>query len=58
MAHELHTRASEKGYFGIKDVQEPGFDPVELWVMGPPGGLKAGRVLTFCTVMIAREVRG
>ena len=22
---------------------ESGFDPVELWVMGPPGGLKVGR---------------
>ena len=43
VAHELHANASEKGYFGIKDVQESGFDPVELWVMGPPCGLKAGR---------------
>ena len=23
-----------------RDVQESGFDPVELWVMGPPCGLK------------------
>ena len=37
---------------------ESGFDPVELWVMGPPCGLKAGRVLTFCTVVITRQVRG
>ena len=51
VAHELHTKASEKGYFGIKDVQESGFDPVELWVMGPPCGLKVGRVVTSCTIM-------
>ena len=41
-----------------RDVQESGFDPVELWVMGPPRGLKAGRMLTLCTVMIARQVIG
>ena len=34
---------------------ESGFDPVELRVMGPPCGLKAGSVLTFCTVVIARR---
>ena len=37
---------------------ESGFDPVELWVMGPPCGLKAGRVLTLCMVKVARHVRG
>ena len=37
---------------------ESGFDPVELWVMGPPGGLKVGRAVTSCTIMIARNVRG
>ena len=37
---------------------ESGFDPVELWVMGPPCQLKVGRVLASCTVMIARHVRG
>ena len=58
LAHELHTKASEKGYFGIKDVQESGFDPVELWVMGPPCGSKVGRGPTFCTVMIVRRVKG
>ena len=26
---------------------ESGFDPVELWVMGPPCGVKSGRVPTF-----------
>ena len=37
---------------------ESGFDPVELWVMGPPCGLKVGRAVTSCTIMIARHVRG
>ena len=36
---------------------ESGFDPVELWVMGPPCGLKVGGVVTSCMVMIARHVR-
>ena len=38
--------------------RESGFDPVELWVMGPPCGLKEGRRKSFCMVMIARQVRG
>ena len=38
-------------------VQESGFDPVKLWVMGPPCGLKAGRALSSCTIMRARHVR-
>ena len=58
VAHELHTKASEKGYFGIKDVHESDFDPVKLWVMGPPCGSKVGRTPTYCTVMVARHVRG
>ena len=37
---------------------ESGFDPVELWLMGPPCGLKVERALASCTVMIARHVRG
>ena len=37
---------------------ESGFDPVELWVMGPPCGLKVERALTSCMVMIERYVRG
>ena len=37
---------------------ESGFDPVELWVMGPPCGSKVGRALTYCTVMVARHGRG
>ena len=32
---------------------ESGFDPVELWVMGPPCGLKVGGAVTSCMVMIA-----
>ena len=38
--------------------RESGFDPMELWVMGPPCGLKVERALAFCMVMIARHVRG
>ena len=30
-----------------RDVQESGFDLMELWVMGPLCGLKAGGVLSF-----------
>ena len=37
---------------------ESGFDPVELWVMGPPCGLKVGRAETSCVIMQARYVRG
>ena len=37
---------------------ESGFDPVELWVMGPPCGLKVGKAVTSCTIMYARNVRG
>ena len=37
---------------------ESGLDPVELWVMGPPCGLKVGGAVTSCTVMIARHVQG
>ena len=37
---------------------ESGFDPVELWVMGPPCGLKIGRAETSCVIMQARHVRG
>ena len=36
---------------------ESGFDPVELWVMGPPYGIKVEGAVTSCTVMIARHVR-
>ena len=37
---------------------ESGFDPVELWVMGPPCGPKVGRTPTYCMVMVARHGRG
>ena len=30
---------------------ESGFDLVELWVMGPPCGLKVGRAETSCMIM-------
>ena len=36
---------------------ESGFDPVELWVMGPPCGFFLIGAVTFFTVMIARHVR-
>ena len=35
---------------------ESGFDPVKLWVMGPPCGLKVERGMTSCMVMIVRHV--
>ena len=57
MAHELHTSPRERNNFGNKGCTgESGFDPVELWVMGPPCGFFIGAV-TSCTVMIARHVR-
>ena len=39
-----------------ESIGESGFDPVELWVMGPPCGFFIVAV-TSCTVMIARHVR-
>ena len=39
-------------------IGESGFDPVELWVMGPQCGLKVGKAMTSCTIMQARHVRG
>ena len=36
---------------------ESGFDPVELWVMGPPCGLKVEGAVTSCSVMTARNVK-
>ena len=59
VARELHTKPSVRINFGRQGCTgESGFDSVELWVMGPPCGLKVGRALTFYTVMIARQVRG
>ena len=36
---------------------ESGSDPVELWVMGPPCGLRGRRGMASCMVMIVRHVR-
>ena len=48
VAHELHTKSSARNSFGRQRCTgETGFDPVELWVMGPPCGLKVGRALTY-----------
>ena len=59
MAFELHTKPSVRNNFGNRGcIGESGFDPVELWVMGPPCGLKVGGAVTSCMVMIARHVRG
>ena len=59
VACELHTKPSVRNNFGRQGCTgESGFDPVELWVMGPPCGLKVGRAVTSCTIMIARHVRG
>ena len=58
MVRELHTRPRAMNKFGNRGCTgESGFDPVELWVMGPPCGLKVGRAVTSCTIMIARHVR-
>ena len=58
VARELHMRPLARNNLGNRGcIGESGFDPVELWVMGPPRGLKVERVVTSCTVMIARQVR-
>ena len=57
VARELHTKLSVRNNLGNRGcTRESGFDPVELWVMGPPCGFFIGAV-TSCTVMIARHVR-
>ena len=59
VARELRTKPSVRNNFGNKGcIGESGFDPVELWVMGPPCGLKVGGAVTSFMVMIARCVRG
>ena len=41
VVHELRTKPSVRNNFGRQGCTgESGFDPVELWVMGPPCGLK------------------
>ena len=58
VARELHARPRARSNLGNRGCTgESGFDPVELWVMGPPCGLKVGRAVTSCTIMIARHVR-
>ena len=40
----FHTKPSVRNNLGNGGcTRESGFDPVELWVMGPPCGLKVGR---------------
>ena len=58
VAHELLTRPCVRNNLGSRGTGESGFDPVELWVMGPPCGLKVGRAVTSCTIMQVRHVRG
>ena len=58
VARELHLRPCAWNNLGNRGCNgELGFDPVELWVMGPPCGLKIGAV-TSRTGTIARHVRG
>ena len=57
MARELHTKPSVSIDFGKGGTGGSGFDPVELWVMGPSCGLKVGKAMTSCIVMIARHAR-
>ena len=41
VARELHMRPRARNNLGNRGcVGESGFDPVEVWVMGPPCGLK------------------
>ena len=59
VARELHTKPIMRNNVGRQGCTgESGFDPVELWVMGPPCGVKVGGAVTSCIVMIARHVRG
>ena len=59
VARDLHMRPRTKNNFGNRGCTgESGFDPVELWVMGPPCGLKVGRAETSCVIMQTRHVRG
>ena len=52
VAHELHTKLRVRNNFGRHGCTGGScFDPNELWVMGPPYGLKVGRAL------IARHVK-
>ena len=44
VACELYTKPSMRNNFGNRGcIGESGFDPVELWVMGPSCGLKSRR---------------
>ena len=38
VAHDLHTKPSVRITLTTGCTGESGFDPVELWVMGPPCG--------------------
>ena len=59
VARELHTRPGARNNLENRGCTgESGFDPVELWVMGPPYGIKVEGVVTSCTVMRERHVRG
>ena len=59
VARELHTRPHARNNLAIRGCTgESGFDPVDLWVMGPPCGLKIGRVVTSCTAATRRHVSG
>ena len=59
VTRELYTRPRARNNLGNRGCTgESCFDPVELWVMGPPCGLKVERSLASYMVMIARHVRG
>ena len=52
MARELNTKSSAGIDYGNRGcIGESGFDPVELWVMGPPCGLKVEGAVTSCMIM-------
>ena len=48
VARELHTKSHARNNYGNRGCTgESGFDPVGLWVMGPPCGLKLGRLPVY-----------
>ena len=56
VARELHTKPSVRNNFGNRVYKRVRFRSWDLWVMGPPCGLKVGRVVTSCTAATGRHV--
>ena len=47
----IQSQVRENNFRKQGCIGESGFDPVELWVMGPPCGLKVGRAETSGVIM-------